>query len=173
MPERYITACGDEFENDNKQKELEVIKKNIQDIFDFGESTDFETVESPSLTTTEVCDYLQILKEEGIARFKTINSIPVEEEEIEELCNHLSINSYQLPQQGEIQIHFLEKEDFAATLIVIQTGIRGVTTKIEPLEESPRYLVEKWRKIIDQESNVQKAESKKKRFSHLKSMYGI
>lgn len=173
MPERHRTACGDEFENDIKQEDLEVIKKNIQDIFEFGDSGDFETIESPSLTATEVCDYLQILKNESIAKFETINSVGVEEEEIEDLCNYLSINSYQLPQQGDIQIHFLENEDFAATLIVIQTGIRGVTMKIEPLEESPRFVKEKWKKIIDQKSNVQKTGSKKQKFSHLKSIYGI
>ena len=55
---------------------------------------------------------------------------------------------------------------------VIQTSLKGVSVKVEPLEESPKFLVNKWKEIVDKNSYKDIKKNKTKKFGELKKKFG-
>lgn len=174
MPERYYTESPDSFEDDGKEQKLEFIRKDLEDIFSQGFSGDSQTEDLEDLTVKDVKEYIyDYLLDSGIIEVAFANTVDiVDTDEIVDLCDFLSTTLPNYPQEGKVQVHFLESSDFAATVSVIQTGLMGVSVKVEALEDSPKLLVKKWEEIIDNNSIKEKEKNKKDKFIDLKNKFG-
>ena len=174
MPERYYSESPDSFEDERQESDLEFIRKDLENIFSHGFSGDSQTEDLENLTSVDIKEFIyQHLIESGIIDVQFSNTVDIENfDEIAQLCDFLSTTLTKYPQKGEVQVHFLESSDFAATVSVIQTSLKGVSVKVEPLEESPKFLVNKWRKIIDKNSYKDIKKNKTKKFGELKKKFG-
>lgn len=170
MPERYYTESPDSFEDEDKEGNLTFIRKDLEDIFNQGFNGDSQTEELENLTAKDVKEYIyDNLLKSGIITAPFANTIDIENfDETVQLCDFLSTTLTKYPQKGEIQVHFLESGDFAATVSVIQTGLKGVSVKVELLEECPKFLVKKWNEIVDYNSFNNKQKSKKEKMAKRK-----
>ncbi len=179
MPERYITDTGDPFDACQKQEDLDVVRKNLEDFLNHGDSGDQETQILNNITSTDVRLYIKDLIADGVIDVKHYNYLTIEEE-IEKvmLCDYLSTTLTDNYTNGNIQVHFLESEEFGLTVSVIQTGSKGISIRFEPLEESPEFLKKKWVQLInEQRMNTRDkkltGKEKEKRFSELKNDFGL
>ncbi len=167
MVNRYYTDTGDPFENDTKQNDLDHIKKNLTDIFEHGDFGDFQTKELMNVTNEDIKNYLTLLKDDRIIDIDHLDSTSIEdEEEMVDFCDYLGATVCNSPLQTKMDVHFLESNDFAIAVSVLQTGFKGVTLKIDPLEDIPEFLKKKWRDIIDEQE-------KKVDFIYLKNQFGL
>lgn len=155
MTNRYYTDIGDPFENDEKQKDLDCIKKDLTDIFEHGDFGDSQTEELHNVTARDIKHYIKQLKEDNIIDIRHLNSARIEDEEEKiEFCDYLSTTTCDNCVQEKMEIHFLESNDFAAAVSVIQTGFNGVTVRIDALEDIPEFLKKKWIDIIDEQEKM-------------------
>jgi len=174
MPERYYTESPDSFEDDEKQGNLAFIRKDLEDIFSQGFNGDSQTEELEDLTAKDIKEYIyDDLLKNGIIKAPFPNTVDIIDfDETVELCDFLSTTLPNYPQEGKVQVHFLESGDFAATVSVIQTGLKGVSVKVELLEECPKFLIKKWKEIVDKKKIREKERSKKEKFKELKNEFG-
>ena len=169
MPERYYTDTGDPFDACQKQEDLDVVRKNLEDFLNHGDSGDQETQILNNITSTDVRLHIKDLIEDGVIDVKHYNYLTIEAEaEKVMLCDHLSTTLTDNYANGNIQVHFLESEEFGLTVSAIQTGSKGVSIRFEPLEESPEFLKKKWREIVEGELKGDKT----KEFQKLKKKFG-
>lgn len=166
MTNRYYTDTGDPFENDTKQNDLDHIKKNLTDIFEHGDFGDSQTEGLNNVTARDVKNYIKQLKEDNILDIRYLNSTSIEEGEKIDFCDYLSTATCDCCVQEKMEVHFLESNDFAAAVSVIQTGSNGVTVRIDALEDIPEFLKKKWIDIIDEQEKMTD-------FTYLKNQFGL
>ena len=174
MSERYYTESPDPLEDDWKQNRLDFIRKDLEGIFTYGFSGDSQTEDLENTTVEDVNDFIyDSLIPNGIIKTSFVNTVVINEpKEVIELCDYMSTTLPEYPQEGNVQVHFLESNDFAATVSVIQTGSTSVSVKVQPLEDCPEFLVKKWKEIIDGNSLKDEKKSKADMFKTLKKKLG-
>lgn len=150
MPERYITDTGDEFGNSLMQQDLDTLGKNVMEFLEYADTGDQDTLILDNISNIDVKHYIKDMVVEGrIPNLISYNCVNIDKpEERADLCNYLSVTLCDSYTNEDIQAYFLETGDFALAMYAIQTGSNGVTLRFEPLDDSPEFLIEKWRENI-------------------------
>jgi len=171
MPERYDIESANPFDDELKQRGIEMVQKALIDFFEKGESEDFMSEDSPYLTINDVGECINSIKEDFGVPVESILSTDLEDpDEKAELCIHLATSLPGNCFNEAARIYFLESDDFAIAVSLIQTGYKGISLRTEPLEDCPPFIKDIWKREVDKNKGV--VGDKNERFKALKELYG-
>lgn len=147
-----IAKTEDWSENYPIQHDLDTLGDIAEEFTKHADTGDEETLHLKNITNTDVKHHMQdIILEGRIANLMSYHCITVRDpKQKQQICNYLSVTPEEYTEEN-VQTHFVEVGDFALTMYAVQTGIKGVTLRLEPLDDSPEFLQEIWSEADDED----------------------
>ena len=136
--------------DDARQEALSFIRSQIITMIESGEKG---VVIDQVVYNTDLKDihtYMKFLKDDKALPFRIpiIRNFMVNDiDKFATLCDYCDINNAKIPTKNEQRVYFIETSDFAITFIPIELEDRTVNIRMEPLDESPDFILEMWDKV--------------------------
>ncbi len=146
-----MPTTGDPIEDGNKQRSLDTLKSEISTMIEFGgERGIFTDMVLDDVNTTEIDRYLRVLDKNQDLPYKLYKCSSVDVLDMgtyDMLCDYSQVNDVPIDPCIQQKVYFIETSDFAVTVIPIQLNGNHVSVNIEPLEHSPEFVKEMYKKM--------------------------
>lgn len=150
-------TTGDELLDQVKQSSLDYLREGITTLFS-------NQVEDPnSVVNDTILDITPDEVDTFIRQLVNEHDLPIKctrlsFEEIKDskvyniLCDYVKV--YNVPLFNSSYVHFLESGNFAITIISLDLADGTTRLRMEPLELSPKFLKDEWKRILDKEKKI-------------------
>ena len=129
-----------------KQGPLSNLQENIEDMFGTSIRGDqFISEEIIGITAEEIGDFLDRLINGQSTTLKSpiLTKAPIKEELLfAEICQKYKVVRARYDQKASV--YFLESEEFGIAIVPINIGERKTSLSIQPLEETPKCILNLW-----------------------------
>lgn len=146
-----MRTTGDPVEDSSIQRSLDMLKSEISTMIEYGgEKGVFTDMVLEDVNTTEIDRYLKVLDKNQDLPYKLYKCSSVDVLDMETydmLCDYSQVNDVPIDPSIQQRVYFIETSDFAVTVIPIQLNGNNVSVNIEPLEHSPEFVKEMYKKM--------------------------
>ena len=147
-------TTGDELKDQAKQSSLDYLRESIDVLFSN------QTEDPNSIVNDTILDITPDEVDTFIRQLVNEHDLPIERtrlsfEEVKDakfygiLCDYVQVNNVSLFNSS--YVHFLESSNFAITIISIDLADGTTRLRIEPLDMSPKFLKDEWKRILDKD----------------------